>query len=52
MKKENTKPTYVLEATHKKVKGFAGLKGIDIPEAYDLLVAEGLKALNFQLPRS
>ena len=52
MEKENRIKTNILEETHKKVKGFAGLKGIDIPEAYDLLVAEGLKALNFQLPRS
>lgn len=52
MTKGKTKPTYVLAETHKKVKGFAGFKGIDLLEAYELLVVEGLKALDFELPKS
>ena len=51
MAREDTIYTYIPEATHKKVKGFAGLKGMDIPDAYALLVTEGLKALDFTLPK-
>lgn len=51
-KEKVTKPTYVYEDTHKVAKAFAGLKGLDIPEAYDLLVTEGLKALHVEFPKS
>ena len=39
--------TYVYDASHRKVKGFAGLRGIDVPEAYDVLVCAGLKAMGY-----
>lgn len=39
--------TYVLDSSHRKVKGFAGLRGIDVPDAYDMLVCAGLKALGY-----
>lgn len=39
--------TYVLVEPHKRVKAIAGLRGISVPEAYMLLVYEGLKALGY-----
>lgn len=44
---KDTKPTYVLTKTHKMAKGFAGIKSLELLEAYDLLVTEGLKALGY-----
>lgn len=51
MAKEKTTPTYVLVETHKQVGAFAKLKGVGIPEAYEILATEGLKALHIQLPK-
>lgn len=39
--------TYVFDSSHRKVKGFAGLRGMDVPEAYDMVVTAGLKALGY-----
>jgi hypothetical protein len=47
MAKDVTVNTYVYDRSHKQVKGFAGLRGMDVPEAYELLVIEGLKAMGF-----
>ena len=44
---KETVNTYVYDRSHKKVKGFAGLRGVDVPEAYDMLVTEGLKAMGY-----
>lgn len=46
-KKNTFVNTYVFDSSHKKVKGFAGLRGMDVPEAYDMLVCAGLKALGY-----
>lgn len=47
MAKDATVNTYVYDRSHKKVKGFAGLRGMEVPEAYEMLVMEGLKALGY-----
>ncbi len=44
---KNTKPTYVLAKTRKKARMFADHRDIDLLEAYDILVTEGLKALGY-----
>lgn len=46
-KKNTFVKTYVFDSSHRKVKGFAGLRGIDVPEAYDMVVTAGLKALGY-----
>ncbi len=47
MAKDATVNTYVYDRSHKKVKGFAGMRGLELPAAYDMLVNEGLKALGY-----
>lgn len=47
MEKDILRNTYVYDSSHRKVKGFAGMRGMDLPEAYDILVNEGLKALGY-----
>lgn len=47
MAKDGLIYTYIPENTHKKAKGLAGMRGLDLPEAYELLVQEGLKALGY-----
>ena len=47
MAKESTVNTYVFDRSHKKVKGFAGLRGVDVPEAYEMLVTAGLKSMGY-----
>ena len=47
MAKEVTVNTYVYDRSHKKVKGFAGLRGVDVPDAYEMLVTAGLKAMGY-----
>jgi hypothetical protein len=49
MAKEDLSNTYVYGRTHKKVKGFAGFRSLDLPDAYDLIVNEGLKALGYDV---
>lgn len=44
---KETVNTYVYDRSHKKVKGFAGLRGIDVPDAYEMLVTAGLKAMGY-----
>jgi len=47
MAKDVTVNTYVYDKSHRQVKGFAGLRGMDVPDAYEMLVIEGLKAMGF-----
>uniref|UniRef100_A0A6M3M4I8 Uncharacterized protein n=1 Tax=viral metagenome TaxID=1070528 RepID=A0A6M3M4I8_9ZZZZ len=44
---KETVNTYVYDRSHKKVKGFAGLRGVDVPDAYEMLVTAGLKAMGY-----
>lgn len=44
---KETVNTYVFDRSHKKVKGFAGLRGVDVPEAYEMLVTAGLKSMGY-----
>lgn len=43
--------TPVPETVHDMVKSFAAFRHIKIPEAYKLVINEGLKALAFELPK-
>lgn len=43
--------TPVPETVHDMVKSFAAFRHIKIPEAYKLVVREGMKALGFELPK-
>ncbi len=47
-----TTMTRVLSDSHRKVSIFATDKNLHIPDAYDLIINAGLKALNYRLPES
>ncbi len=40
---------YVFPDSHLKVKGYAGFKGIYIPDAYEKIINAGLKALGYDV---
>lgn len=48
----DTTMTRVLSESHRKVSIFATDKNLHIPDAYDLIVTAGLKALNYRLPEN
>uniref|UniRef100_A0A6M3XX70 Uncharacterized protein n=1 Tax=viral metagenome TaxID=1070528 RepID=A0A6M3XX70_9ZZZZ len=52
MDNDQTTMTRVLSDSHKKVSIYATDKNLHIPDAYDLIVNAGLKALNYKLPES
>lgn len=52
MENDKTTMTRVLAESHRKVSIFATDKELLLPDAYDLIVNAGLKALNYRMPES
>lgn len=52
MELKDTTMTRVLAESHRKVSIFATDKSMLLPDAYEVIVNAGLKALNYRLPEN